>query len=734
VKLLDFGLAKLKDGRLAESNETATHSLTQQGEIVGTLRYMSPEQACGKEVDSRSDLFSFGCVLYEMLSGKRAFDGQSAASVIAALLEREPELREAAPPLERVVKRSLAKDPEQRFQTARDLKAALGWALENAPANAPSRSRLRTGLRVVLVTVIALAGWAMFWRATRPIDHPLTRLSVDLGPEAMTGLNLTVAISPDGRRLVFPARGPDGKQLLATRLLDQAQSTLLPGTENGRDPFLSPDGQWIGFFASTQLKKISVHGGIPVILGNLGGTSPIGASWSQDGNIIAGKENLSPLARIPAAGGSWQRFTKLGPGDVTHRWPQVLPDGSAVLFTASPSAAGLDNSSIQAISTKTGDVKIVQRGGYYGRYLPSGHLLYLHQGVLFGVGFDPTRLETLGAPVPLLQDVAANSATGGGQFDFSNTGTFVYMAGKSAAQSWQVAWLDSSGKMQPLLSMPGRYVTPRLSPDGKKLSYTDRADIYVYDTERETTSRLTITGQADLPIWAPDGKHLAYRLVGNPDSLFWIRSDGSGEPHEAFHTPNLIVPWSFSPDGRRLAYHEIDPANGFDLWTLPLDLSDPDHPKPGKLEPFLRTPNDELVPRFSPDGRWIAYRSNESGSNEIYVKPFPAGMGRWQISIGGGSYPFWSNNGRELFYETADNRIMTMNYSVDGGSFVPGKPRMWSDKQLFYTGSSNLDLAPDGRRFAVLALPETPPGEEGTVHVTMLFNFFDYLKRIIPTK
>jgi serine/threonine-protein kinase len=370
-----------------------------------------------------------------------------------------------------------------------------------------------------------------------------------------------------------------------------------------------------------------------------------------------------------------------------------LPEGGAVLFTASPSAAEQDDANIEAVSLKTGEVKFVQRGGYYGRYLPSGHLVYLHQGVLFGVGFDLSRLEVRGTPVQLLQDVAANPATGGGQFDFSNTGIFVYAAGKTAAQAWRVAWLDSAGKFQPLLAMPGAYASPHLSPDGKKLAYMgDAGDIYIYDAERETPTRLTFTGHAGIPVWAPDGRHLAFRLIGNPDDLLWIRSDGSGDPQELFRGPNPTFPSSFSPDGS-LAYFERSPKTGYDLWTLPLDLTDPDHPKPGKPEPFLRTPNDELAPRFSPDGRWIAYRSNETGSSEIYVRPFPnSSGGRWPISSGGGLYALWSNNGRDLFYETTDNRIMVVDYSIEGGSFVPGKPRLWSEKQLFYAGGVNLDL------------------------------------------
>jgi serine/threonine-protein kinase len=689
----------------------------------------------GKEVDSRSDLFSFGCVLYEMLSGKRAFDGRSAASVIAAVLEREPEPLKAATPLERVVKRALAKDPDQRFQSARDLKAAVSWALENVPTlDGIPRSRWRiTVAAAAFLAVVAVVGLAGWWRATRPIDHPLTRLSVDLGPDALTGLNLTVAISPDGRRLVFPARGPDGKQLLATRLLDQAQPTLLAGTEGGADPFFSPDGQWVGFFVGTQLKKTSAEGGVPVNLGSPAVANTMGASWGQDGNIIAGSALSLPLSRIPASGGTWQPFTKLASGEITHRWPQVLPGGEAILFIASPSAAGLDNGSVEAISLKTGEVKVVQHGGYYGRYLPSGHLVYVHQGVLFGAGFDLSRLEVRGAPVPLLRDVAASPVTGGGQFDFSSTGTFLYAAGKSAAQVSHVAWLDSSGKTQPLLATMGTYASPRLSPDGKMLAYIDGADLFVYDTERDTTSRLTFAGHAATSVWAPDGKHILFESIEKGFSFFWVRCDGSGQPQEILRSSNVIVPWSFSRDGRRLAYREQDPGARSDLWTMPLDLADPDHPKPGRPEPFLRTPYDELVPRFSTDGHWIAYRSNESGSNEIYVRPFPnANGGRWQISSGGGLYALWSSNGYELFYETADGRIVVVDYSVDGGSFVPGKPRLWSDKQLFFTGTSNLDLAPDGKRFAVLALPDAPPGEKGTVHVTMLLNFFDELKRKIP--
>jgi len=614
--------------------------------------------------------------------------------------------------------------------------------LEDAPATTPRRTVVPWAIATaVAIIVAAVALWAP-WRATRPVEHPLTRLSVDLGPDALTGPNLTAAISPDGRRLVFPARGPNGKQQLATRLLEQAQATLLPGTENGRDAFFSPDNQWVGFFADGKLKKISVQGGAPMTLCD----APFdhGASWGEDGTIVAALNLLSGLSRVPAAGGRPQPLTRLGKGEVTHRWPQILPGGQAILFTASPTIFGMENASVEAMSLKTGVTKTLVAGGYFGRYLPAngsrGYLVYLHQGVLFGMAFDPVRLELVGTPVPVLEDVAASPYQGGGQFDFaavpSEHGTLVYLAGKEAAQTWPVVWLDSSGKMQPVISTPGAYSNPRFSPDGRRLalnvSTSSGTDIYVYELGRETMTRLTFGGHAQSPVWTPDGKHIAFRSPVGGFGMGWIRSDGSGEPQQILAAQNNMVPWSFSPDGR-LAYFEHNSETGYDIWTLRLDTSDPDHPRPGKPEPFLATPATETTPMFSPDGRWIAYTSDESGTNEVYVRPFPAGRGgKWQISTGGGLYGLWSGNGRELFYETADARIMVVNYTVDGDSFVPGKPRLWSDRQIFSPGFSNLALAPDGKRFAVFPMPEAAGPEKGTVHVTFLQNFFDELRRRIP--
>jgi len=532
-----------------------------------------------------------------------------------------------------VISACLAKNPDERLQSARDVGLELKWIRDSSTAPVrTTTARTPLWLAVVagiaaMMAIIALAGW---WRASRPEDRPLTRLNVDLGPDARPGFSTTVAISPDGRRLVFPMAGADGVQRLATRLFDQPQPTLLNGTENGKDAFFSPDGQWIGFVAGNQLRRISVQGGAPVTL-DTSSANVNGAAWGEDGNIIAEFGTAVPLSRMPAGGGPRQSFTKLTSGELSHRWPQYLPGDKAVLYTTSPSPTNMENANIEAISLTTGTVKLLQSGGYHGRFVLSGHLLYVHRGVLFGVKFDPSRLEVRGSPVPLLDDVASNPSTGGGQFDFSATGTFVYIAGKSAGLGWQVAWLDTSGKVQPLPIASEPFSVLRLSPDGKKLTFVaGSSDVYVYDLERGTTTRLSFNGNAYSPVWAPDGRHI---IFGSEGGLSWTRSDGATEPQQVLPSGILIRPWSFSPDGRWLAYFEITPESGSDIRTLPLDLADPDHPKVGKPVDFLCTRADELLPRFSPTVAGLrTARTSPAPPKFMYVL-FPLGMeanGRFQ--------------------------------------------------------------------------------------------------------
>ena len=738
VKVLDFGLAKFEQTKAAAaSDETVTRALTQEGSIVGTPQYMAPEQLQGKITDARADIFSFGCVLYEMLTGKRAFDGASTASVIAAILERPaPSVSEVAPAaLNRVVGKCLAKDPDDRWQTARDLKDELAWiAGGGTEVTAQPQGTRYTGWLAAgtLAAVAAAASW-IAWRATLPVDRSPLRVTLDLGASAATDLaNDSLALSPDGTRLAWIVRRADGQPLIATRLLSQSVVTSLAGTEGAEGPFFSPDGHWIGFAAEGKLNKVSLDGGAPVPLAST--SLPRGADWGADGNIVATLSVSSGLVRIPAAGGVPQTLTKLTAGETTHRWPQILPGGESVLFTAGTNG-DLEIAGIDVVSLRTGQRRNVLRGGYHGRYLAPGYLVYIHQGTLFGVRFDLSRLETQGTPAPLVEDVASGAIWGGvAQFALAQSGelagTLVYMSGQAAVTS--LAWLDAAGNTLPLLSAPGSYWAPRLSPDGKGLALSgvpaSATDLWVDDLSRDHLSRRTSGGINRFPVWTPDGRHIAFQ--SNVRDLAWMRADGGGERQLLLTGTQPLLPASFSPDGSRLTYSSASPETAFDLWTLPLDLTDPDHPKPGKPEKFIGTPANEVGSRFSPDGRWIAYQSDESGPWEVCVRPFPGPGDPWVVSSGGGTYPIWSRDGRQLFYESLDNRIMVADCAVHGDSFEAGKPRVWSTRRLEIVNRlvPNLDLAPDGKRFAVLVAPPDND-QKGPVLARFVLNFGDEVRR-----
>jgi serine/threonine-protein kinase len=738
VKVLDFGLAKAAEQRPADpqNSPTMTMSPTRAGMIVGTAAYMAPEQARGKAVDKRADIWAFGCVLYEMLTGRPAFTGETITDVLAAVVKTEPDWNEVPQEVRRLLASCMQKDPKQRLQAIGDYRLLLE---EQAQAIAPSRSRLGWVV-AVLGAGLMISLWAP-WRSTQTVDRPLMRLDVDLGPDAVAGQFTTTAISPDGTRLVFPVKSSDGKQMLATRLLGETKPAALSGTENGRDPFFSPDGKWIGFFADGKMKKISAQGGAPIVLCDA--PDARGGSWGEGDSIVAALNTFGVLSRVSPEGGTPKPATKQGP---VHRWPQFLPGNESVLFTAAPSMIAFEDASIAAASLKTGEIKVLVRGGYFGRYLPTdhamGHLVYVHQGVLFVIPFDPARLELRGTAVPILEDLAGDPNSGAGQFSFSGApGMFVYRTGKVSEQSWIVSWLGNSGKNRPLIPTPGFYLQPRFSPNGQllvlsKVAHTDR-DVFVYDLQRDTMTRLTTGILAANPVWSPDGRHIAFGFNSGPPGLGWVREDGTGEIDRLLDGKYTVNPYSFFPDGRRLAYYGIDADARFKIWTVTLDVSDPDHPRPGKPELFLNTQANVKDPAVSPDGRWIAYESDESGRYEVYVRPFPipsAGSGdRWQISTGGGVLAVWSRNSRELFFQNPDNRIMVMDYQVQSGSFVVGKQRPWSDQRLQDVGGLlNYDLAPDGKRFAIFPELKAPAEEKGKVHVTFLLNFFDELRRRVP--
>jgi Tol biopolymer transport system component len=755
VKVLDFGLAKAMDPAGASNpnvshSPTLTHQSTQAGLIIGTAAYMSPEQAKGKSVDKRADIWAFGVVLYEMLTGKRAFKGEDVSDTLASVLKDTLSMDALPPPtpprLKRLIERCLERDlknrlrdiGEARFEISKIEAGALdpsgATAIDAVPAaRASRRSRVAPWAVAALFAaafLIVLALWSPWTVAPAP---PLVRLSVDLGPDAVNALRWTVAVSRDGHRIVFPIRGAGGTSQLATRLLDQATVTPLPGTENGESPFFSPDGQWIAFAAEGKLKKVPVGGGAAFALCDAPNLR--GGAWGENGTIVAALDSATGLSRISEAGGTPQPLTTLANGDVTHRFPQLLPGGRAVLFTASTNGTAFNDATIAVAALDTGQVRTIVRNGYAGRYV-AGHLVYMHQDVLFSMPFDVAGMTVRGTPTPVLDDVAAYEPSGAGQFDFSDTGTFIYRSGKTSdAGIYPVVWLDHEGKTQPLLAKPGKYATPRFSPDGRYLALAMDNGIYTYDIQRDALSRLTLDEARNnyWPLWAPDGKHLAYASLADK-TIRWIRSDGGGEPQTLFVGKGVAVPWSFSADGRYLFYSESGPNSGADLWILPLDARDPEHLKPGKPEVFLKTPANEGGPVLSPDGRFVAYSTDESGRFEVVVRPFQRERGgKWQMSTNGGGYSYWSRDGHSLYFVGLDRRTMVVDYTVAGDSLLAGKPRVWSETLVRSTtaGFQPMDLAPDGKRFA--ALPSSMQAEQkGSVHVTFLLNFFDYLNKKTP--
>ncbi len=740
VKVLDFGLAKAFAGDTSTeeigNSPTLSMAATMQGVILGTAAYMSPEQAKGKAVDKRTDIWAFGAVLYELLTGKPAFHGEDVGDILASVVKTEPDWTalptNISPSIRVLLQRCLRKDRRQRTPDAAILRIEIEDALaapkdSGATQAAPtSTSKLLWAVAAALaiIAVVTAFGW---WRATQPVERSLVRLDVDLGPEVSLGSprGTNTILSPDGTRMVYVSQGR-----LFTRRLDQPSAVQLAGTQGAFAPFFSPDGQWIAFFAQAKLKKISVEGGAAIVLCDTGTAS--GGSWGEDGNIIAALGGLTGLSRIPSAGGPPTSVTDLQGGEVTHRWPQILPGGKAVLFTTSTTITGFEGANIEVMSLVDHRRKTLVRGGTYGRYLPSGHLVYVNRGTLFAVPFDVDRLEMRGTPVPVLDQVSYNSTYGSAQFDFSQTGTVIYHSGGAGSGLLTVQWLDTAGKTEPLLAKPDAYQHPSLSPDGSRLAL-NTSDIWVYEWQRDTMTRLTFGPSVSrYPIWSPDGRYIVYEAVGV--GMFWTRSDGSGKPQTLTQSKNQQTPWSLTSDGKRLAFLQLSPQNQYDIWTISLE-SDGTGLRAGKPEPFLQTPFDQRHPSFSPDGRWMAYDSNESGAYQLYVRAYPDKGGKWQISNSGGVYPVWSRSGHELFFRTEDSQIMVANYAVKGDSFVADKPRVWSEKKIANIGLlSNYDLAPDGKRIAALMPVDMPEDQRAQSHVIFLENFFDEVRRRTATQ
>ncbi len=739
VKILDFGLAKTVG--LPDSDPLDKDALTKPGSTVGTVSYMSPEQARGKEVDARTDLFSFGVVLYQMATGSLPFTGDSWTDICDALLNKAPQPAnqlnpELAPELGRIIDRALEKDRSLRYQTAADLHADLLRAQrqsESGAAPAPETARVAAAAprrvlpwaaAAILTLIAGVALWAL-WRSTRPVLQPLVRVDMDLGPNvSLQNVIGHELLSPDGTRLVYFSGNPTK---LYIRRLDQANAEELPGTEPAGHPFFSPDGRWVGFFndGGRRLNKVSVEGGIVVSLADV--PSEYGASWGIDGSIIIGGGFTHGLLRVPENGGAPTTVLDLGPGDILYRTPQILPGGKAVLFInyREPSETP---GNVEVFSFADRRRKTLVRGTDFARYLPSGHLVYTHDRTLFAIPFDVNRLETRGAAVPVLTDLQP-----GNDLDFSGNGTLVYRksAGEGKARLGYIEWVDSGGKRETILARPDVYASLYLSPDGKRFTFVlpqpTSQDLWVYDTGRDAMTRLTFGGgKYYSPLWSLDGHYIVFGAQGK--GLYWTRSDGASQPRQLIPSTHGLDPSGFTSDGKRLAYSEK--FGNDQIWTVSLE-DQAGQLKAGKPEQFMKDQFNDTGPDFSPDGHWLAYTSNESGRNEIYVRPFPlptSGPGaKWQISNGGGVGPWWLRNGRELGYVAGD-QVMMVNYSLNGGSFVPEKRRIMIDK----LGSGDFIPSPDGKRMAVITPLKTSETPANNHELTFLFNFFDELRRRVP--
>jgi Tol biopolymer transport system component len=770
VKVLDFGLAKALDAAgqglgltgSPEAFDTPTITDPELGVMLGTAAYMSPEQAQGKSVDKRADIWAFGCVLYEMLTGRRAFEGHTPADTLASVLKSEPDWTrlpaETPAPIHQLLRRLLERDLGRRLHDIGDARIEIEDASQVSRGGAPLagaagtprprvwRHALPSVVAVLAVTAAALSLWAP-WHAAR-VPALTRRVSVELGADAslVTDTGPAVALSPDGSLLAFVARKSiTDAPVLYVRRLDQLRASLLPGTEGARHPFFSPDGKWVAFFAEGKLKKIPVTGGAAATLCEVTNDWGGGASWADDGTIVFASRARQGLFKVSSEGGTPTSLTALdqAAGERAHRWPQVLPTASAVLFTT---VRVLDDL-VVVRSLTTGETKVLQKG-HYARYLPSGHLIYAYRGTVYAAPFDVARLEMTGPPAPVLEDVATHPSqfrSGAAQYTFSSDGTFAYVpGGNSESQRVSISWMDREGDIQPLRSSPGRYRNPTFSPDGRRLAVeiydTQEQSIWVYDWQRDTMSRVSSDrGSQFSAAWSPDGGGIAYAWRATdsaPLNIYWRRPDGTGDLQRLTVSEHDQSPDSWHPSGRMLAFVEEHGETSWDIMILPMEKDETSGWKPGQPFPLLNSRFAEGQAAFSPDGRWLAYTSVESGRGEVYIRTFPGAGQKVQISSGGGIFPAWSPSRNELFYLTLDHRMMVSTYAVVGDSFQAGKPRLFGQDPLAYLTafghpSRSFNLHPDGKRVAVLKASEPQP-EAKPANVILVSNFFDELRRRVP--
>jgi Tol biopolymer transport system component len=782
VKVLDFGLAKALDdrsasGRLppeltASPTITTPAMMTGVGVILGTAAYMSPEQAKGRAVDKRSDVWAFGCVLFEMLTGRRAFEGDDVSDTLASVLKSAPNW-EALPsntptPIRRLLRRCLDKDRTHRLadmgDARLDLEDAVAFPEPVSTAVGKGRATSTTGRWVAVAVVGALiAGGVIEWSLTRGgrESRTITRFSTDLMPADFLGgqgpprpVVTAIALSPDGRTLVFSGTREKTTQLFS-RSFDQSTATPVAGTEGAVAPFFSPDGRWIAFVTNSKLRKVPAAGGpaidICAVVVNL---TLFGASWGSNDTIAF--SNGSRIFTVSASGGTPREIAKTDQDNVVQAafsMPQWLPRETALLYTAR-SSVDWTQARIVAQPSDGGAPRTLVTGAADARYVTTGHLLYLKLGTLVAVPFDPARLQITGAPVALLDDVMqavnttnANTETGAGQFAVAPAGTLAYVTGGIFPdRKAQLVWVDRHGVETPLKQPPGPITAPRLSPDGQRLTYamfkggSRETDIWVYDLMRDVPTRLTLVGDAVWPMWAPDDRHILFFGSGSDSGsggnraadLHWMSPDGGGSPERVMAVPSSSRLWpsSASATGLLALVKPTNTEGRSEVSVLPLD---------GDRKPTLVVsgPFNVAWPAFSSDGRWLAYGSDETGRYEVYVQAYPGPGKKRRISRDGGRSPVWARDGRELFYQartlgSPEVPMMAVDIDTTNG-FRPYEPRLLFSNQFGTTTPvRSYDVSADGQRFIMAKDEPNPVSPVTSVHIVL--NWLEELKQRVPTK
>ena len=717
--LLDFGLAKAPEARNADATVTVTSPVTTAGTVLGTVQYMAPEQIEGRPADQRSDIFAFGAVVYEMVSGRRAFRGETPTAIVTALLSTNPELLAAVDPtvppaLDHLVHVCLEKDPARRWQSAADIARQLEWLRAESPSPRTSETRTSFGSRALAIA--ALAGLALgstvvaMWPRSdaRLRNAAVSPVRFEIREPAAIRLD-SPAISADGRRIAYVTADKDGSTRVQLRSIDRLESVPIPGTDGGRYPSFSPDGQSMAFLGPGGLKTISLEGGAPTIIW----ASPLqaalgrGISWGADGTIVFASSPNTGLSRVAAAGGPVQFFTTPSPKDdeIGHMWPEQLPEGRGVIFTTTAQSE-TDPFKLCIHSRDQPGHRDLVESGRNARYVPSGHLIYAVADALMAAPFDLRSLKITGKPVQVLRGVQSVSGLGSAFYAISDSGTLVYSEGPEITQTSVPVWIGADGTSTPLKNVPAGalHFDTSVSPDGQRAAFSvvrgPWQDVWLHDIARSSWTRLTTASPAEMaPVWLPDRGAVVFS--SNAESiaeLYSIPADGSGEATVLYKSPHSKYPSSYSAANKLLAYVEFTPSTQADIWLL--DLSGPP-----KATAWLATRFQESRPDFSPDGRWLAYDSDESGRLDVSIRPVGRQGGKQQVSTEGGRAPRWSRDGRQLFYMN-DGKLIAVSISEHGGGLTVGAPTVRAQHDYFGGAIANYSVAADGR---VLAVRGGPP-------------------------